>query len=209
MALTPGAAHVLAASAAFTRSGVIGYWRSRTPVASKNALATAAAVAPITSSPAPVEGSSRRCTTTGVTSRMLGEAQHRIRHPVEAGDAVLVECHLFLERAAHGLDHLPDDLVLDQRRIDDLAGIERAVDPLGHDVAGAPVDLDLGHRRAIRDVMGAEPDAAAGHDLGIGQRRGRDPRFPSRRFGGGIEHAEPALVADVVAAEFERVDAWP
>src|SRR6478752_5996449 len=63
----PDAAHVLAASAAFTRSDVSGYWRSRTPVASKNALATAAAVAPITSSPAPVEGSSRRCTTTGVT----------------------------------------------------------------------------------------------------------------------------------------------
>ena len=50
----PDVAHVLAASAAFTRSGVSGYWRSRTPVASKNALATAAAVAPITSSPAPV-----------------------------------------------------------------------------------------------------------------------------------------------------------
>src|SRR3984893_11339554 len=61
--------HVLpAASAAFTRSGVIGYWRSRTPVASKNAFAMAAAVAPMTSSPAPVEGSSRPLTTTGITS---------------------------------------------------------------------------------------------------------------------------------------------
>ena len=37
-------------------------------MASNSALAIAAAVAPITSSPAPVEGSSRRCTTTGVTS---------------------------------------------------------------------------------------------------------------------------------------------
>src|SRR6478735_12201374 len=52
---TPDVAQVLAASAAFTRSGVSGYWRSRTLVASKNALARAAAVAPITSSPAPVE----------------------------------------------------------------------------------------------------------------------------------------------------------
>ena len=34
----------MAASATFTRSGVIGYWRSRTPVASKNALAIAPAV---------------------------------------------------------------------------------------------------------------------------------------------------------------------
>src|SRR5262245_7834132 len=44
------------AIAARTRSGVIGYWRRRTPVASKRAFARAAAVAPITSSPAPVEG---------------------------------------------------------------------------------------------------------------------------------------------------------
>src|SRR5262249_2425911 len=71
-ALTPCALYILfadvfAASAAFTRSGAIGYWRSRPPVASKNALAIAAAVAPMTSSPAPVEGSSRRCTTTAVT----------------------------------------------------------------------------------------------------------------------------------------------
>jgi hypothetical protein len=34
---------------------------------------------------------------------------------------------------------------------------------------------------------------------------GRDPRFPPRRLGGGVEHAEPAFVADIVAAEFERV----
>ena len=107
-------AQVLAASAASTRSGVIGYCRSRTPVASKKALAIAATVAPITSSPAPVEGSSMRCTTTGVTVRMLREAQHRVDLPVEAGDAALVEQHLLLEHAAHRLDHLADDLGLDQ-----------------------------------------------------------------------------------------------
>ena len=45
------------ASASRTRSGVKGYRVSRTPVASKNALAIAAPAAPITSSPAPVEGS--------------------------------------------------------------------------------------------------------------------------------------------------------
>jgi hypothetical protein len=45
------------ASASRTRSGVKGYRVSLTPVASKNALAIAAPAAPITSSPAPVEGS--------------------------------------------------------------------------------------------------------------------------------------------------------
>src|SRR5262249_31096155 len=39
-------------NAARTRSGVIGYSRMRTPVASKNALAIAPTAAPITSSPA-------------------------------------------------------------------------------------------------------------------------------------------------------------
>src|SRR5215831_15463797 len=126
-------AYVFAASAAFTRSGVIGYWRSLTPVASKNALAIAAAVAPMTSSPAPVEGSSSRCTTTAVL-RMLGEAQHRIRHPIEAGDAALVERHLLLEHAARRLDRLPDDLVLDQAGIDHLARVERAVNVRSYDV---------------------------------------------------------------------------
>src|SRR5262249_31205156 len=60
--------HVLAASAAFTRAGVIGYCRSRTPVASKNALAMAAAGAPLTSPPPPVEGSSRPRTPTRLPS---------------------------------------------------------------------------------------------------------------------------------------------
>src|SRR3977135_3079923 len=43
-----------------TRSGVIGYWRNRTPVASKNALASAAAVAPIPSSPAELLAAGRK-----------------------------------------------------------------------------------------------------------------------------------------------------
>jgi hypothetical protein len=55
-------------SAASTRAGVNGYLSMRTPVASKNALAIAAAAAAITSSPAPEDLSLRRCTTIGVTS---------------------------------------------------------------------------------------------------------------------------------------------
>src|SRR5205823_15031485 len=53
-------------SAASTRFRVYGYPRKRTPVASKNALAKAAAA--MTSSPAPVDFSLTRCTTIGMTS---------------------------------------------------------------------------------------------------------------------------------------------
>src|ERR1700688_3660424 len=45
-------------SAAFTRTGVSGAWRTRMPVASKIALAIAAAVARLEGSPAPLDGSS-------------------------------------------------------------------------------------------------------------------------------------------------------
>src|SRR5215470_2677917 len=62
-----GMGRIYAFSAARTRSGLIGYSRMRAPVASKNALAIAPTAAPITSSPAPVERSSSRCTTIGVT----------------------------------------------------------------------------------------------------------------------------------------------
>jgi len=51
----------------FAPLGVRGYSRSRTPVASKNAFAMAAAAGPVTSSPAPVDGWSSRWTTIGVT----------------------------------------------------------------------------------------------------------------------------------------------
>ncbi len=55
-------------SAASTRAGVSGYCRSRTPVASKNALPIAATTAGNTSSPAPLLRSCTRWTTIGVTA---------------------------------------------------------------------------------------------------------------------------------------------
>ena len=59
-----GLAHVRAASAALTRSGVNGTWRIRAPVASKMALPSAAATRVIESSPAPVASSSGRFNST-------------------------------------------------------------------------------------------------------------------------------------------------
>ena len=59
---------------------------------------------------------------------MLGKAQYRIAHPVNAGHAAVVEGHLFLEHTAGGLDDLPDDLVLHQCRVDDETGIQRIKD---------------------------------------------------------------------------------
>ena len=44
----------------FTRAGFMGAWRIRTPVASKNALATAAGTTRQVASPAPVGGASGR-----------------------------------------------------------------------------------------------------------------------------------------------------
>src|ERR1043166_2132339 len=54
--------------AAFTRAGVKGYSRRRTPVASKNAFAIAADAAAMISSPAPVDFWSIRCTPIVVTA---------------------------------------------------------------------------------------------------------------------------------------------
>jgi len=102
---------------------------------------------------------------------MLAEAQHRIRHPVEAGDALLVEQHLFLERAARRLDHLTHDLRFDRGWIDDLAGVECAEQAFGDDHAGPFVHLDLGDRRAIGDMMGADANPAPGHYLAAAECR--------------------------------------
>src|SRR4030088_3067923 len=46
--------------------------------------------------------------------------------------------------------------------------------------------------------------SAAGDALGGGRCRSRAPWLPPCHVGRGSEHAEPAFVADIVAAEFER-----
>jgi hypothetical protein len=114
----------------------------------------------------------------------------------------VVEGDLFLEHPTGRLDHLPNDLVLHQRRIDDEAGIQRSVHAGGDDVAGPLINFNLGHCRPIGHMMRAEPDATAARDAALRPRRTCDAWCPSGGFGGGVEHAEPAVIADVLAAEF-------
>ena len=59
-------------------------------------------------------------------------------------------------------------MILDQPGVDHLPRVERAVNVRGDDVAGAPVDDDIGHGSTIRHVMRAQRDPAAAHDLGAG-----------------------------------------
>ena len=79
-------------SACFTRSGENGTRRMRTPVASKIALAIAAATGRIDGSPAPVGGWSGLVEQHDVDLlRRLGDVEDRIGQPVDAGDALVVE----------------------------------------------------------------------------------------------------------------------
>src|SRR5690606_39428782 len=133
--------------------------------------------------------------------RAFFEADHAIARPVEARHAVLVERDLLEQHAARGLHELPDDLRFDDGRIDDEAGVDRAVKMLNRDSPRRLVDLDLGDRAAPRREMRAEADAAAADDVACVLAAASGPGRPPGRFGGGVEHAEPALVRDVPPAE--------
>ena len=111
VSVAAGSAHFPAAlSTPRTRAGVIGASRSRTPVASKNALATAAGTGDSAGSPEPVvrEPGPGRVGHVGAGESVdvdLGrvlEPDHRIADPVEAGDALLVEVDLLVETHAKG-----------------------------------------------------------------------------------------------------------
>ena len=87
-------------STARTRAGVIGASRMRTPVASKNAFATAAGTGDSAGSPEPVVREPAPCRIAlhvgagepvDVDRRGVLEPDHRVGHPVEARHALLVE----------------------------------------------------------------------------------------------------------------------
>ena len=100
--------------------------------------------------------------------RMLGEAQHRIADPIDAGDADIVERNFFLEHATRRLNHHADDLVLNQARIDGQSAVQRAVEVLGDDGAG-------------EEVMGAAGAAIANAFFdATGVRLRRYPLTPER-----------------------------
>ena len=118
-------------SAASTRAGVSGNSSMRTPVASKNALAIAAAAAAMTSSPAPSRAFGQALHHDRRDLRAFVEAQHRVLIPIQAGDVGGVERHFFVEHAAGGLHQLAADLRLDVARIHHLAGVDGSVQVLG------------------------------------------------------------------------------
>src|SRR5690606_41009630 len=122
------------------------------------------------------------------------EADDPIAVPVEARHAVLVERDLLEQHAARRLHELSHDLRLDDRGIDDEAGIDRAVKTADRYVPGLLVHLDLGDRAAPRREMRPEPDAAAADDGPVVSIRACGAPRPAGGARGRIEHARPALV---------------
>jgi len=115
----------------------------------------------------------------GVGEQHLGGGHvGHLRHPVvpeRAGQHLAVdEHHLLVQRAADALRDAALDLALDQRRVD------RAPDVVGGDVvdhpdlAGAPVDLDLGAARKIVEVncLAALAWVQAAHRAWMGEHGG-------------------------------------
>ena len=125
-------------SACFTRSGENGTRRMRTPVASKIALAIAAATGRIDGSPAPVGGDLRMVDQHDVDRlRRLGDVEDRIGQPVDAGHVLAVELDLLPQRAADALHDVALDAFRQPVRVDDLAAVVRDRELARPDLAGA------------------------------------------------------------------------
>ena len=138
---------------------------------------------------------------------MVAEAEDRVRDPVEARDALLVEPHLLVERARDALHRGSGHLVLDELEADRQAGVECVVDVLHDDRAGLLVELDLDHGGGHPCApMAPEAEAAAVDDVTRLLDGARDPRLPAGGLRRGVHDAEPPLVADVLATERDRVD---
>ena len=160
-------------SACFTRSGENGTRRMRTPVASKIALAIAAATGRMLGSPAP-DGSisgwliSTKSIFSGVSvMSRIGIGQH----PVDAGDALVVELHLLPTACGKcPARYCPRCDLLQAIGIDDQAAVVRHREPLRPDFPGAAIDVHF------RDHRNPRPVAAA-------SRRCRCARSPCRRSG--------------------------
>ena len=163
-----------ASSTPRTSAGVIGASRMRTPVASKNAFAIAAAIGACDGSPEPVGARSGRCTIATLHLRVILEAHDRIADPVEARDAPRVEGDRLVERPARAHDQVALELVLDARQVDGEAADLRRVQALRRDAPGAAVHLDLGDDADLRAREAADRDAAAAS-------RPRRPRRARRR----------------------------
>ena len=104
--------HIRAPNAVFTRSAVNGTWRRRAPVASKIALAIAAATTVTAVSPAPVASSSGRLrSTVSIFRDVCANKQGAIGSPVDRRHLLVVPGHFLAERAAHALQRAALELI--------------------------------------------------------------------------------------------------
>src|SRR5207237_10835696 len=95
----------------------------------------------------------------------LREPQDGIALPFDACHGGPVPLQLLDQRAAHGLDDVAVDLVAQPVRVDDLAAVMRHEEALDADLAGAPVQLDIGHSADVRShdrVLDVSPAAYFG-----------------------------------------------
>lgn len=95
--------------------------------------------------------------------RYLLEAEDRIAHAVEAGDACIIKPHPFVQRSAQRLDHIPLDLIANPIRIDDQPAVMRDHHPPAFDPTLRRVNRDIGDGRAawpmgvMADRFGSAP----------------------------------------------------
>ncbi len=140
-----------ALSAASTRASRNGTLRRRTPVASWIAFATAAISGLHAVSPPPYGGRSGRfgfgspfTSTTSILAGRVGMPKARMRDPIHARDLFRIELDLLMKRPAQRMQHRAFDGVAQRLRVDHEPAVVRAYQPLGPDVAGLAVHLDLG-----------------------------------------------------------------
>src|SRR6266480_4070825 len=196
-----------ALSAARTLSGVKGTERSRTPTASKTALAIAEGTIAAVGSPAP-HGRSFGRSMRSMTISHLREPQDGIALPVEACHGGPVPLQVLDQRAAHGLDDVAVDLVAQPVGVDDLAAVMRHEEALDADLARTPVHLDIGHGA---DVCAHELVLDVGHSASLRGLACTAARAGARRPPG--ELAQPlhqfqaARIFQIAQAGFERIGA--
>ena len=138
-----------------TFSGVIGSKSTRTPTASKMALAIAGIgeLAVISPTPlAPNGPSSRRALEDDILEvRQVARARHQIFVEVDRPMRAvgIIGLGRLVERMAHAHPGAADDLLLDHPRIERAADLVGALQRQHRDLAGLGVDLDLGDRAGM------------------------------------------------------------
>ena len=178
-------------------------------MASKIALAMAAAIGALDGSPPPRAGISGRLIKTISMVRHIGKSDYRITVPIESLDSSRIKFHLFHQRAADALNNIPLDLIFESVGIDDESAVVGKDETFDRHVAGRLVDLHFGDGAADRIRRGL-----------ISPRRGRLPSLQStlrrakaflangpasttavKRFGAAL------VFAEVAQAKLHRIDA--